>query len=154
MVSSSVVPYLPRLVCSQSDLSESVSHSRVLTWITLGLDAFVCLLCTCFPPSSLLLSPLSCCLLHLEPSIPPHTGKSLPSFRIWFKHHLHKEAFHSSPARSASSKCSETLCSSSVEGVLLYPCRQRASTVVRTLSCMFLPGILMRKRGTRWGFAK
>lgn len=36
----------------------------------------------------------------------------------------------------------ERLCSSPVEWVLLYPCRQWASTVVRALSCVFLPRIL------------
>jgi len=109
-------------------ISPDLSVASLISWIRkpfsgLNLDHSgpwcLCVFALHLLPT-FLLAPLSCCLLHLEPSIPPHTGKSLPSFRIWFKHHLHREAFHSLPARSASSKCSETLCSSSVALKWLY----------------------------------
>lgn len=64
-------PLISRLLSVASLISEIRSHSRVLTWVTLGPDALVCLLCSCFPPSSLLLIPLSCCF-HLEPYSTPH----------------------------------------------------------------------------------
>lgn len=102
VVLSSRSPYFPCIVfCSQTDLFHSVCHPQVLSGC-LRLY-FVPMLPSCFHPHpfpSFLLAasvPLNCrfhCLEHSVP--PPQVDRSFPSFTVWFKHHLHRKAFHNS----------------------------------------------------------
>lgn len=93
-------PYFPCIVvCSQTDLLfHSVCHLQVLSRCLCLY--FVPVMPSCFHPHpfpSFLLAasvPLNCRFHCLEHSVPPQVDKSIPSFTVWFKRHLHRKAFH------------------------------------------------------------